>query len=265
MTWRVSSRLALVASTALALAAPAAAKGPATLEICGADACRTFEADPARSDRNVELVFSALNVAFDGFEFVAAPAPAPFYTLRVSAEGLDDVEPRTYVRSEGLMSVDSRWVRLQGSLARRYLRATAGLAPAAPPVVREARVAGVTVDDPAPYGRLLDDLPRVAAAAPGQPSVEIRLTPDRVTAWADPERPLRFYADEDLLRRGFEWVRVPPEVVAAIERDAGYETDAGAIRAVPLALAAAIAATLLAAGWLLLARRRGARRAPAVS
>ena len=257
--------IVLAAAGMLALAPPAAAKGRATLEICGADACRTFKADPQRSNRNLELVFSVLNVAFDSTEYMPAPAPAPFYTLRVSAEGLDEGEPRTYVPSAGVASVQMSWVRLNPSLARRYARATAGLAPAPAPAIHTARVDGVRVDDVAPYARLLGELTAAAPPPGAQPHVDIILGPDRVTPWADPARPLRFFPKRDLLHRGGgDWVRVPPELAAAIELDLGlHATDAGGTPVALLTAAGALALAFLGAAWLLFARRRAGRRATA--
>jgi hypothetical protein len=265
MTLRSCRWIVLAAAGMLALAPSAAAKGPATLEICGADTCRTFKADPERGSRNLELVFSALNVGFDSTEYVPAPAPAPFYTLEVSAEGLDEGEPRTYVPSVGVTSVQMSWVRLNPSLARRYARATAGLAPAPAPAIHAARVGGVRVDDAGPYARLLGELSPAAPPADPQPHVNIILGPDRVTPWADPARALRFFPKDDLLHRGGgDWVRVPPELAAVIERDGGLQgTDTGGPPVAPLAAAGALALALLVAAGLLFARRRAGRRAPA--
>ena len=263
MTWR-ARRWLLLAATALVLAPSAAAKGPATLEICGAEACRTFETSAKRDDRNLELVFSALNVAVDSTAYAPAPAPALFYTLRVSAEWVDEVETRTYVRSHGLVSLGNSWIRLDPSLARRYARASARLAPLPPPVIRAARVGGMRVDDLAPYARLLEELPRTYPRSPGQPHVDVALTPDRVTPWVDPTRPLRFFPATDLLRRGSEWVRVPPDVAAAIEEDAAStRTDAGRTSIGALAAVAAPLLALAGGAGVVLARRRGFRRASA--
>ena len=248
---------ALAAGVSLVLAPAAAAKGPATLEICGATECRTFRADPSRGGRNAVLVFSVLNEALDSTRFRPAPPPSPYFTLQVDAEGLDAPEPRTYVPASELMSQGSSWIAAQPDIAAALKRATTDLEPAPPPPIRSATVAGLRVDDPALYARLLGAFPAADPPADRSSAVEIALRGDRVTPWTDPDRPLRYLAATDLLQRGPDWVRVPPALAADVERDlASVGTDARGASAGAVAIAVLLGLALLLVAWRTIGRRR---------
>jgi len=96
-------------------------------------------------------------------------------------------------------------------------------------------------------------------------AVVIRLTPDVVTQWADPERSFAYFPPQRLVRRGPEWHTVPEDVAATIEADAGLAPtpastsasgfptgDVAASTAAPAAAAVALA---------LVSRRRRRSRA----
>ena len=248
---------AAAAAVSVVLAPAADAKGPATLEICGATECRTFRADPTRGGRNVELVFGVLNEALDSTRFRPSPPPSPYFTLKVDAEGLDAPDPRTYIPSAQLMSHGSSWVAAQAGFAAALRRATADLEPSPPPRVRSVIVGGVRADDPSLYARLLDGFAEADPPADRSGVVEIVLRGDRVTPWTDPERPLRYVAALDLLQRGPEWVRVPPPLAADVERDlASIGADARGASAGAVGVAVLIGLALLLVAWRTVGRRR---------
>ncbi len=265
MTWHACRSLLAVAATVLLLAPAAGAKGSASLEICGADGCRSIHAAGDRPGANAKLVFGVLDEATASTSYTHAPAPAPFYTLEVRAEGLDLREPQTYVPRRSALSQGTSWVAVRPTLARSLERATAGLTPTPAPTVRRATVAGVAVADPTPYARLLELPPTRARPAPQSPYVEIALRGDRVSPWTDPRRPLRFFVHDELVQNGPDWRHVPPDLAATVARDltaAGrHERDRGLAS---ISTAALLAGGLLLVAWMTLARARraAARRAP---
>src|SRR5918995_773001 len=209
-------RLAVTISmlTALfVLASPAAAKGPVTVKICGQDDCITVK------DDFTDAPYAAGGfVNTDSLDFAPSPAPSPYYSLELQAEWMER-DTSYFVPASGVLRVGSNWLAF-GRADAAALRAAIGeLAPFPPPRLTRALVNGRLAANAAPYFALLGALPAADYPPPLARKVEIVLRADRLNPWTDVRRPFEYYPRRNLLHRQVEWLGVPPQLAAVIERD----------------------------------------------
>jgi hypothetical protein len=245
-----------VLAAALAAAAPATAKGPVDVKICGATACVKIHAIEGR-EQGSALAYGLLD-AGSSFEFVDAPPAQPWYSVEFDAPWFNQEGTMPY--AEGLLGIGNSWVRPTLPVAMSLKRFTRDLEPRPAVTIRAVTVNGTPVADPGAYEALLADLPLGDPPARLGRAVVIRLAPDVVTQWADPERSLAYFPPQRLLRRGPEWLTVPDDVAARIEADAGLANPVPPPSAsgFPARDLAAVLATLAAVGLgaALVSRRR---------
>ena len=256
---RVAILSALVA--ALATGAPAAAKGPVDVKICGATECVRIHAGEGPAQGSA-LAYGLLDVGYSP-DFVEAPPAQPWYSVEFEAEwfGQDGTMPY----ADGLLGVGNSWVRPRLPVAMSLKRFTRDLEPRPAVTIDAATVNGKPVADPSAYDALLGDLPLGDPPDRLGRAVVIRLTPDVVTQWADPERSLAYFPPQRLLRRGPVWHTVPEDLAATIEADAGLAkpTAPPSASGFPAGDLAAVLATLAVVGLAvaLVSRRRTRSRA----
>ena len=220
---RPTSALALAAAAAVLLVAPATAKGPLAVEICGASDCRVFRWS-MQERRHDALVRTVMNLD-QGFSFAPAPSGAAYYEIRVRAEWIERDRPYVYAPRQRLVAVGANWLRPRPDEAATVARAARGMRPWPAPRLAAVRVAGREADDPQAYAALLAALPPGDPPPPSARAVEISLAGDRVTPWSDPARPIRFFPGHDVVRRAGEWRRVPPALARTIAADGGLVPD----------------------------------------
>jgi len=256
-------QLVTLALLAAALAAPSAAgaKGVVDVEICGATKCVSVHAT-GEGQPGDALGYGLLQVG-GSFNLVAAPPAGPWYSVEIEADWFGRNRMLPY--SDGLLGTGNSWIRPDLPVATWLKRLTRDLEPRPAPVIHGATVDGRPVNAPAPYQALLGKLP--IADPPGRlgDSTVIRLTPDIVTQWADPDRPLAYFPPQQLLRRGPDWVRVPDDLAAVIAADAGLApaTASASASGFPAGDVAAALAALAAAGVVLVLVSRRRRRSRA--
>jgi hypothetical protein len=252
-------RLAIlsVLAAALAAAAPASAKGPVDVKICGATQCVTIHAGEGPTQGSA-LAYGLLDVGSSA-DFVAAPPAQPWYSVEFEADwfGRDGTMPY----ADGLLGIGNSWVRPRLPVAMSLKRFTRDLEPRPAVTIRAATVNGKAVADPAAYDALLADLPFGDPPDRLGRAVVMRLTPDVVTQWADPARSFAYFPPQRLLRRGPEWLTVPEDVAATIEADAGLakpDPPPASASGFPAGDLAAVLATLavVALAVVLISRRR---------
>ena len=206
------------AAAALVLAPPAAAKGPLSLEICGAGECRRF------ADRTHWRLVTGVLDLYGAFRFARTSPPARYYELKVNGPGLGEWlgEDRTiyFVPSRAVARTPSSWIKPGPALVRSLRRAVDGLPPWPRPELTAVTVNG-RLTEAAPYERLLGDLP---VADPGPAlgdAVEIRVSFERRTPWTTTRRALQYFPAQRILHRDTAWFRPPAEVARQVEVDAG--------------------------------------------
>jgi hypothetical protein len=235
---------------ALALAAPAVAqaKGPITVNVCGAQACASVET-PAHMN------------PFDGdARAVRAAPPSPYY--RLVLESGDERWTIFYVPSAGALALPYRdwlnWQELSGAAATDVRRLARRLQPLPPPTVSRARAGDrLLPGDPSSYLGLLAARPRIALPGNARP-LPIELSSKTASPWTNVV--FLYYPDRRLMQRGIsDFVRVSPAVAARLEGTrppaVGGGADAFPWRAVTL-----VAAVLLVLGAAAVTRRRIAVR-----
>jgi hypothetical protein len=252
-----------LATAALTAASPAAAKGPVDVTICGATECVEIHAGEDGRTQGSALAYGLLDVGSSP-DFVAAPPAQPWYSVELDADWFGRNATMPY--ADGLLGVGNSWVRPRLPVAMSLKRFTRELEPRPPVEIRAATVDGEPVADPGAYDALLGELPIGVPPDRLGRAVVIRLTPDVVTQWADPERSLAYFPPQRLLRRGPDWVRVPDAVAATIESDAGLVSKQPAAPSAASGfpagdVAAALAVLAAAVGLVLVSRRRRQSRA----
>jgi hypothetical protein len=253
--------LALVVVAALAAAAPAAAKEPKSVALCGPTDCITF----TFRDELQQLA----NVA----DAAGAPAPAgPYYALTFKGDegGRSFGWKSFYVPSthrqvgydEGGGAM--RWSDALPASRSLLDPAVRKLVPFPSPTLASVRVDGREVSgDPQTYLQLFEAGSRTRADPPTWDWVPIDLIAPATTPWTGSDSDLAFSPGGGLVERAGVRVRVPDGVAAEIAAGRTLTFGAGALPWRLLAgVAAAAAAVALLAGWRL--RRRAAPAGPTV-
>jgi hypothetical protein len=208
----------------LVAASPAAAKGPVTVKVCGKDDCITIKddfTDPHGPGGTL--------VNTDALDFAATPAPGPYYSLEIKGYWYDR-DTFYFVPGSEVLRVGSNWLALRDKDVASMRAVTRGLAPFPPPQLTRALVDGRPAANAAPYFALLGTLPAADYPPALARKVEIVLRADRPNPWTDVRRPLEYYPRRNVLHRQVEWLSVPPQLAAVIERDARIGAPAGPSR-----------------------------------
>jgi hypothetical protein len=255
---------ALVAAglAAAALAAPAAAKGPVDVVICGAAECREFRWAPHEtetSDANADLAIELVNLG-QSFAFAETPELAPFYRVQLEVPGMT-FAPLTIVPSARVAARSASWVRLNGRTLATFRRVASGIEPFPAPEIDRATVNGRPVDSPASYEAVFETLDEASAPPAGTPHAEIRFRASDPNPWTDGRGPVTYYPTADTLRRSGEWVRASPELVKLIEDDlVSVRKEESGLSMPAMASSVALVFGLVAVGWMTLMRRRASQR-----
>src|SRR5918995_5610183 len=210
-------RLAVTISMLTALfvsASPAAAKGPVTVKICGQDDCIKVKDDVTDVHGSAGSI-----VMTDSLDFAAAPALGPYYSLEIKGYWYDR-DTFYFVPGSGVLRVGSNWLALADKDVASLRAALRALAPFPSPQLTRALVDGRPAANAAPYFALLGALPAADNPPALARKVEIVLRADRPNPWTDVRRPFEYYPRRNLLHRQVEWLSVPPQLAAVIERDA---------------------------------------------
>ena len=263
-------RAGLILVVALVLAAPAAAKGPVSVDVCGASGCETLGPFPAHGAPLSGVASTLLNTG--DLDLAAMPPPGPFYSLDLRADWLDDLDRSFYVPDAGVVRAGGSWLGLDRAVAAELRRATAGIEPWPWLGLRSVRVGAGEATRVAPYEALFDRLssadppPYTADRIPVDAEPNWLKHPDYPgTPWTNPAMIVDWVPSHGVLYRDGAWFRVPPGLGDRLASDAGLARPAPAEPAsVPWALmAGVIAASALAvsAGVGLTVRTRRRARA----
>jgi hypothetical protein len=264
-------RAGVILVVALVLAAPAAAKGPVSVEVCGATGCEILGPFPAHGAPLSGVASTLLNTG--DLDLAAMPPPGPFYSLDLRADWLDDLDPAFYVPDAGVLRAGGGWLGLDRAVAAELRRATAGIEPWPWLGLRSVRVGARETTRAAPYEVLLHRLRNAEPPPFSADRIAVHVEPNGLerpdyagTPWTNPAMIIDWVPSHGVLYRDGAWFRVPPGLGDRLARDAGLARPAPAEPAsVPWGLiAGAIAASALAVAagvGLTLRTRRRARAA----
>jgi hypothetical protein len=227
------TRLLLGTAAALAVAAPAQAKGPVHASVCGETRCKQVSS-PRDVDRLVRLGYSS-----------TPAAPGPYYVLRLTRnvpEGPYRVWKVFYVPGADLFAtLDERIVRWHQARSGEALRELlAGVEPFPAPAIREVYVGGRPARGEAQaYLGLF-----AARGRSPEESVRDWLAVDLVagteTPWSASDRDLMFSPSTGILERGTQQLVIGPLVAA--ERGPAWRTAALGLAGAAIAIAFGAAA-----------------------
>ena len=246
--------LVLVAATALALAAPAAAKEITKAELCGPAGCA------ATTNEDELRMFGGGSDTFG-----AQPPMSAYYELSLSARGDDEGATTTwtiyYVPSANMIAVDggygtTNWHPLSAAAAGVMRRLAARVEPFPPPTVTSVAIGDRVVrENAASYLQLLHDTGGIAPLNVSPDDwVGIDLRSARPSPWTDGARELLYSPSTNILERRIERVVLADSVAADIEAARPLVDDR--VRWLPwLVLGGLIAALLGLAGVGALLRR----------
>jgi hypothetical protein len=239
----------LLAALVAALVVPAAsqAKGVSEVALCGPDECRDAGAAAVRT--------GPLDTTRSGL----APAPGPYYELRLSFEHGGHSQGMYYEPRSGLASYSedfgtTAWAPLAPPLAAAVKETAKRLTPFPAPeitavYVGDRRVAG----DPSTYLRLFGIKGPFLVPAAAAKFDWIRFESPDANPWT--QNVFGFYPENGVLLTGHTYVKLPPPVAAdiAAARPLRDRPDGG-MRIPWLAIGTAVAGVVLLLG-------RGLRRA----
>ncbi|MDQ3876394.1 MAG: hypothetical protein M3322_12775 [Actinomycetota bacterium] len=219
--------LAIAAAVALALPGAAAAKEVTSLEICGAETCRTVTS-PA--------VLTQVGESAGRAGVSAAPAaPAEFFLIRTTVEGDDHrfTWESFYVPSARVMrGIDEHkhayWRRTPNEERTLLDSLAAGLRPLPVPEVTRATVGRRTAADPASYLALYRLRPTDRYAYPRRADwIRIRLRSKLPSPWTDGANVLAYSPSARLLERDGQFVRLPKRLGREVRRAAALHVAVG--------------------------------------
>jgi hypothetical protein len=247
--------LLLVAATALALAAPAAAKELTKAELCGPTSCA------AVTDKD-----DLRQIPTGGETLGARPPLSRFYTLSLSAE--DDVATHTwriyYIPDANMLGVrdpygSMNWHPIYGAAIGMMKRLAARVEPFAAPKITSVAIGDRVVrEDPASYLPLLHTSgARTAHNLSPADWVAIDFRSDRPSPWTDGARELMYSPSTNVLERRTDRLVLSDGVAADIEAARPLSSDGGARWLPWLVLGGLLAALVLLAGLGALLRARG--------
>ena len=188
---------ALILTAAFALLTDVSAKGPMSVQLCGAGGCTTV--------RDAALTH---HMTWMGGSPIRTPAPSVYYTVRFIAEdGGREAQPRYYVPSAGAMRVldelgRARWEPVNRTARDAYRDATAGLEPFARPELTAARIGSQVVrGDASSYLRLYTVGNRFRGHTRRLKWLPIVLESAQPSPWTDGASRLAYAPSQRLLRR----------------------------------------------------------------
>jgi hypothetical protein len=254
--------VAVACLVVLALPATAAAKAIKSVTVCGASGCRTIHDPPQKIASGGDGVPDA------------APAVAPYYTVRLTAgePGAFESWEIFYVPEPaflGLRAEDGRAVfeRLDGAALPLIRTAARAVEPFPAPTITRVTVEGRPVADPASYARLLTIEGEESTIAPPGDFVPIVFHASRPSPWTD-LRYLMFSPSSGTLERSIRLIALPDALATAVASGAtldGRDATGGGRgwddRIVVVSVLAA-AFVLVAAAWLAVRRQRSVRPLP---
>jgi hypothetical protein len=212
----------LMLIVASALSSSVSAKGPAAVEVCGADACTTVR-DAAMTHQ----------MAWIGGSGVRSPAPSAYYTVRfVPEEGPRESHPRYYVPSAGAMRrLDERrraqWEPVNQTARDAYARATAGLEPFPRPELTAARVGSRVVrGEASSYLRLYTVGMQFRGPMKRSKWLPIVLESAEPSPWTDGASRLAYAPAQRLLRRDGGVFKLSRTLARALARAAALNWQA---------------------------------------
>jgi hypothetical protein len=249
-------RAAVVLITALVLATPAQAKGPVSVDVCGASGCETLGPFPAHGALFSGVASALLNHGDGELDLAEMPPPGPFYTLDLRAGWLDDLDPSFYVPEARALRFGGSWLRLDRSAVSDFRTATEGIEPWPWLGLRSVRLGRHEAARPAPYDVLFRRLTSADPPPYTAERISVVAEPNRLerpeyagTPWTDPRVIIEWVPSHSVVYRDGAWFRVPPGLGEQLARDAGLAPSAPAesISSEPWALVAgAIAGCVLA-------------------
>lgn len=187
----------------------------ATLQVCGASACRTLKTTMSRLSRTVLGVRGS----------TALPPPArTFYVLELSVEGAPRVQRGWYVPSSRttrwLVPHPSRWTKL-GRRGAVFMRRHVPTGPAhrAPRPLR-VTVAQRRVTDTAPYAHVFDHFGRAPIPPASAHWIGVRVRWPADSPWRFEHAGLNVVPSRRVLARPGGWYRIPLAFARVIARDA---------------------------------------------
>ncbi|MGH2995008.1 MAG: hypothetical protein ACRDON_05670 [Gaiellaceae bacterium] len=251
---------ALVVAFGLALAAPAAAKGPVTIEVCGMDGCAIAGKEQAHSTSTL------LN--WVELELTQMPPPGPYYEIRRRAGWLEDEVPIFYIPSADVLRLASNWLVLDERTATRLRVAARGLEPWPWTGVQEASVGGRKAQNPLLYEALLRPLPATESPpydADRMPVImlsRVKRSEHQLTPWTNRSLIVDWLPAHGVVYRDGEWLRIPGWLDETLRRDAGLNPPPPPVAIEPeraasaeLVAGAVLAVALFLAGSFLAVRR----------
>lgn len=254
-------RAALVAvAVGLALAAPAAAKDPVTIEVCGMNGCGTAGTEQAPATSTL------LN--WVDLELAQMPPPGPYYEVRRRAGWLEDEVPIFYVPSAEVLRFASNWLRLDERTAARLRTAARGLEPWQWTGVSEASVGAKKARNPLLYEALLRPLPPSESPPYDAERLSVvmhswvKRAEHQLTPWTNRSLIVDWLPGYSVVYRDGEWFRIPGWLDETLRRDAGLSptlsretVEPEAAVSAKLVAGAVLAVAFVLAGSLLAVRR----------
>jgi hypothetical protein len=241
-------RILLVLAAALLLPATASAKEIEKVVVCGAAGCQTVD-HPGHA------------IADGGTGGGRVPPPGPYYSIELFVgDGVDVHESWTnfYAPRAGRISYagecgDFVWAALPSGTAALYRQATVGLDPFPTPRFRSILVGGRAVADPQSYVRLLT-VRSAGTAYPDEADWQrLELRADRENPWSLSK--LEYSPATNVLVRGWEFVRLDPELAARVEARESLGSSPSNSHDRPLLSGSVLVAAALGLAAILLVRR----------
>jgi hypothetical protein len=243
----------LTAAAALVAPGVAAAKELRQVQLCGPAACSTIT--DSQTLRQIPTGGEAIG---------NPPAASSFYTMKltVDADGHEDAWTVFYVPAANAIAAPDElgtieWFSIHGAAATGLMRRlVADLEPYPKPEITRATVDGRAVaSDPGSYLELFAVEPAGEAVPNEADWVFIRLQSRQPSPWTSTASSFAYSPSAKLLERGTEFIRVPDDIAADIERAGPLGTDGRSL--LPwLVVGGLLAALLGLAGLGALGRRR---------
>jgi hypothetical protein len=233
---RTARRRALVVASLLALAFPAGAgaKGLTGASLCGPEECR-----------DLALTGFGSQEPFDMSDTRSAPAPGPYYELRLEFEHGGESRGIYYEPKSRLVAYSESYGNTAWAPLVRPPLDTDGLEPYPTPTITAAWVGDRRVTgDPASYLRLFGlDGPFVVPSTRAH-LTWIRLDSPMANPWT--QNPIAYYPDDDVVLAGrSSYVRVPASVAAAVESARSLDSGGSVTPWIALGTGIAVAVALL--------------------
>lgn len=251
--------VALSATCALVVAAPAEAKELSAFKACGAARCKTVT-DTALLRKLIRSVEAQGNPISVPIPALTAYLRLEFWVRGDQAHGPSFVQ--YYAPARGLVSLQTdpdawTWVRA-GDLRPLLDRVTLGVTPFAKPRISRVTIGGKPVQGPASYARLFT-LQGKAESVPDEPDWQpIRIDTGRAGPWSSNAATLEYSPSKNVLWRSIQFVKVPSDLAMRLEAGRSLGARSGDSFPWALLLGGVGTAAVIVPGTFLY-RRRGPR------